>query len=120
VVRGDFQYESGFSTTLRLLNLQEPPTAIFACNDLMAMGAIRAAVTKGRRVPADLSIVGFDDVQLAAFTNPALTTVAQPKFEMGKLAASLLVARIRGADTNARRHLMDTHLVVRESTAPIG
>jgi len=120
VVRGDFQYESGFMAALRLLNLQEPPTAIFACNDLMAMGAIRAAVTKGRSVPGDLSIVGFDDVRLAAFTNPALTTVAQPKFEMGELAASLLVERIEGADTNARRYLMDTHLVVRESTAPIG
>jgi len=119
VVRGDFQYESGFSAALRLLDLQEPPTAIFACNDLMAMGAIRAAVTQGRRVPDDLSIVGFDDVRLAAFTNPALTTVAQPKFEMGKLAASLLVERIKGVDTKARHHPLDTYLVVRDSTAPI-
>jgi len=119
VVRGDFQHASGFTAASQLLSLPGPPTAIFACNDLMAMGAIGAATASGRRVPDDLSIAGFDDVRLAAFTNPALTTIAQPKFEMGKLAASLLVARIKGADIEPRHYTLDVHLVVRASTGPV-
>lgn len=117
ITRGDFQYESGYVAALRLLDQPNPPSAIFACNDLMAMGAIRAVVRKGKRVPDDVSIVGFDDIRLAAFTNPALTTVAQPKYEMGELAANLLLERIAGSKTAAEHHIQTTYLVVRDSTA---
>ncbi len=118
IVKGDFQYESGYQAAQRLLALDDPPTAIFACNDLMAVGAISLTVELGRQVPADLSIVGFDDVRLASFTNPPLTTIAQPKYEMGVLGATMLLERLRNRDILPRRRLLDTKLLPRQSTAP--
>ncbi|MEW5957563.1 MAG: LacI family DNA-binding transcriptional regulator [Chloroflexota bacterium] len=119
IVKGDFQYESGYRAAHQLLTMVDPPTAIFACNDLMAVGVISAALTLGRQVPADLSVVGFDDIPLASFTNPPLTTVAQPKYEMGRLAATLLLERLLKRDLPARRRLLDTELIIRQSTAPL-
>jgi LacI family transcriptional regulator len=117
ITRGNFQYESGHTATLHLLDLPDPPSAIFVCNDLMAMGAISAVFTKGKRVPDDVSIVGFDDVLLAAFTNPPLTTIAQPKYEIGELAANLLLERIGGSTAEAQHLIQTPYLIVRESTA---
>jgi LacI family transcriptional regulator len=119
IIRGDFQYESGYQAARRLLSMDDPPTAIFACNDLMAIGAISAAVELGRQVPADLSVVGFDDVPLASFANPALTTVIQPKHEIGVVAATMLLERMQDPDRPPRRRMLDTELVVRKSTAPV-
>ncbi|MBP7964122.1 MAG: LacI family DNA-binding transcriptional regulator [Caldilineaceae bacterium] len=116
VVKGDFHYASGYAAAKGLLTGPNPPTAIFACNDLMAVGAISAGIELGLRIPADLSIVGFDDVQLASFTNPPLTTVAQPKREMGTLAVSLLLERMADPDIPPRRRWLGTGLVVRGST----
>lgn len=118
VVKGDFQYESGYFATRQLLAMDDPPTAIFACNDLMAIGAISAALEVERHVPADVSVVGFDDVRLASFANPPLTTVAQPKYEMGVMAMKMLLERMRDLDMPPRQRLLDTHLLVRRSTAP--
>jgi len=118
IVRGDFQYESGYRAAQQLLALEDPPTAIFACNDLMAVGAISAAVELGFQVPAQLSVVGFDDIRLASFTNPPLTTVAQPKYEMGVVAMTMLLERMRERDMSPRRRLLDIRLVVRQSTGP--
>jgi LacI family transcriptional regulator len=95
--------------------MDEPPTAVFACNDLMAVGAISGVRKRGWRVPEDLAIIGFDDIALASFTNPPLTTIAQPKYEMGVLAAQMLMERIRDKDMPSRRHLLETALVVRGS-----
>jgi len=120
VVKGDFQYESGHQAARRLLEKDDPPTAIFACNDLMAVGAISAAVSAGWQVPADLSVVGFDDVRLASFANPPLTTIAQPKYEMGVLAVEMLLERMQDYDMPPRRGLLDTTLVIRRSTAKVG
>ena len=117
VVKGDFQYQSGFRATQQLLGMNDPPTAIFACNDLMAVGAISAVIESGRKVPADLSVIGFDDVPLASFTNPPLTTIAQPKYEMGALATTMLLERVQDRDMPPRRKLLDTSLFVRHSTA---
>ena len=117
VVKGDFQYQSGFRATQQLLEVNDPPTAVFACNDLMAVGAISAVIESGRKVPADLSVIGFDDVPLASFTNPPLTTIAQPKYEMGALATTMLLERVQDRDTPPRRKLLDTSLFVRHSTA---
>jgi LacI family transcriptional regulator len=115
ILKGDFQYESGYKAACEFLTMDEPPTAVFACNDLMAVGAISGVRKNGRRVPEDLAIVGFDDIALASFTNPPLTTIVQPKYEMGVLAAQMLMERIRDKDMPSRRHLLETALVVRGS-----
>jgi len=120
IVKGDFQYESGYRAARQLLAMDDPPTAIFACNDLMAVGAISAAVELGRKVPSDLSVVGFDDVPLASFTNPPLTTVVQLKYEMGVIATAMLLERMCDCDMPPCRRMLDTTLVIRQSTAPVG
>lgn len=117
VVKGDFQYESGYQAARQLLMLEEPPTAVFACNDLMAVGVISAATELGLRVPQQLSVVGFDDVRLASFTNPPLTTIAQPKYEIGVIATQMLLARAQNLDAPTRLQRLNTALVVRQSTA---
>jgi LacI family transcriptional regulator len=115
ILKGDFQYESGYQAVREFLTMDEPPTAVFACNDLMAVGAISGVRENGGRVPEDLAIVGFDDVDLASFTNPPLTTIVQPKYEMGVLAAQMLMERIKDKAMPPRRRLLKTTLVVRES-----
>ena len=120
IVRGDFQYESAYRASIRLLQTEDPPTAIFACNDLMAVAVMSAALEQERQVPADLSVVGYDDVRLAAFANPPLTTIAQPKYEMGVVAATMLLERIRAPQAPAQRRVFESSLVKRKSTAPVG
>jgi len=120
IVKGDFQYESGYQAMRQFLAMDDPPTAIFACNDLMAIGAIRAALELGRQVPAGLSVVGFDDVRLASFANPPLTTVVQPKYEMGVVATAMLLERMRDQDIPPRRRMLDISLLIRQSTSPVG
>lgn len=117
VVKGDFQYESGYEATRHLLMMEKPPTAIFACNDLMAVGCISAARELGLRVPNDLSVVGFDDVRLASFTNPPLTTIVQPKVEIGTLATKMLLERLANLDAPPRFKRLDTRICIRRSTA---
>lgn len=117
VVEGDFQYQSGYESARRLFGSQPAPSAIFACNDLMAIGVYRYVHERGLSIPRDLSIVGFDDIRLAAFTNPPLTTIRQAKHEMGSLAARLLLERMAQPDLPPRLEILDTQLVVRESTA---
>jgi LacI family transcriptional regulator len=118
VAYGDFYAESGREATERLLALPDPPTAIFAAADLMAIGAIRAAAEVGLRVPEDLSVVGFDDIQLAPHVNPPLTTVRQDKLGLGGAAGDALVARIAGDAGRASLRRLPVELVVRGSTAP--
>jgi LacI family transcriptional regulator len=102
-----------------LLDLPEPPTAIFAFNDNIAIGAIQAARARGLRVPEDLSIVGFDDVEHATIVTPALTTVRQPLAEMGRTAVSLLMRLLLERQRVEALHVeLATRLVVRDSTAP--
>jgi LacI family transcriptional regulator len=119
IVKGDFQYESGYRATHQLLTMDDPPTAIFACNDLMAVGAISEALELGLQVPATMSVIGFDDVRLASFTNPPLTTIVQPKYEIGVVAATMLLERMRDLDMPPRRRVLDTSLLIRQSTAPV-
>ena len=101
----------------RLLALDEPPTAIFAAADMMAIGAIRAAAEAGLRVPEDLSIVGFDDIQLASHFNPPLTTMRQDKLGLGGAAGDALVARVAGDPDRPALRTLPVELVVRGSTA---
>jgi LacI family transcriptional regulator len=113
---GDLLFESGVAATDRLLDRPGPPTAIFAANDLMAFGVYAAAWSRGLRVPEDLSVVGFDDLDAHQAT-PPLTTVRQPLVEMGRLATRTLLGLIRGEPAVAARAELVTDLIVRASTA---
>jgi LacI family transcriptional regulator len=117
LVEGDFQYQSGYSAAQQLLQDDNTPSAIFACNDLMAIGAYRYAHENRLRIPQDISIIGFDDIRLAEFTNPPLTTVHQSKARMGTQAAELLLERIANEDLAIRQEIVAVQLVVRASTA---
>jgi DNA-binding LacI/PurR family transcriptional regulator len=117
---GDFRVKAGFEQAKALLGLAERPTAIFAGNDLGALGVLRAARQAGLRVPEDLSVVGFDDIPLAEWSNPSLTTVHQPLTEMAAVAVQTLLASAEGGESITRRVELATDLIVRESTAPPG
>jgi LacI family transcriptional regulator len=115
VVRGDFHAASGAAAARALMELSRPPTAVFACNDLMAMGVLSAAAATGRRLPADLAVVGYDDIELAPFTTPSLSTVAQPKREMGREIVRLLVNRMGDERLPPQRKVLPVALQIRES-----
>lgn len=118
IQEGDFDCASGHQAMTRLLALPECPTALFVCNDMMAMGAISAAHQAGLVIPRDLSIVGYDNVALAEFMSPPLTTVNQPKEELGRLAVTRLLARINGEAVADHLITVDPDLVIRQSCAP--
>ncbi|MBN1897961.1 MAG: LacI family DNA-binding transcriptional regulator [Spirochaetes bacterium] len=111
---GDFTEITGYYKMKDLLGLKDRPTAVFAANDLMAIGAIRAVQETGLGVPGDISIVGFDDIPSAKYSNPPLTTVHQMTFQMGFEAVKLLIENIL-QDKWAESRVMETKLVVRES-----
>ncbi len=113
IMRGDFHPQSGYHAARSLLERPTAPTALFACNDLMALGALRAAAEAGRSVPGQFAIVGFDDIELASFTSPPLTTIAQPKSDLGRLAVGWLIEHIADKTRPARRELLPTRLIVR-------
>ncbi len=117
VTQGEFSFESGMSGANQLLDLADPPTAIFAANDDMAAGVIRVAGERGLSVPRDLSVCGFDDTPIARHIYPALTTVRQPTSEMGRLATLELLQRIRTPGAGRMVHVEHT-LLFRESTRP--
>lgn len=117
-VAADFTIEGGMQAANQLLALSEPPTAIFAFNDEMAVGTLRAAEQRGLRVPEDLSIVGFDDATFASYTTPALTTVRQPSRELGRVGIGILFRQMQGQTIEARKIELSTRLIVRESTGP--
>ena len=118
VVEGDWNLESGYIAIQKLLQLENRPTAVFALNDQMAVGALRALSDAGVRVPEEISVVGFDDTLIASATSPGLTTVHQPLQEMGRIAVSVLYRMLDGQALEATRIELSTRLVVRQSTAP--
>lgn len=115
---GEFTYETGLLGAGALLDLPQPPTAIFAGNDEIAVGAVEAARARGLRVPEDLSVVGFDDNDAARTSAPPLTTVRQPFAEIGRAALEAVLQLAEGRPLNSHRVELATQLVVRESTAP--
>jgi LacI family transcriptional regulator len=119
VLRGDYHAQSGMDITHTILRMDPRPTAIFALNDLMALGALRAAAEAGCSVPSDLAVVGYDDLELSHFTNPPLTTIAQPKTEIGAQAVDLLVDRMSRKDRPPSRVVLPPELIVRRSTQSI-
>ncbi|REJ34746.1 MAG: LacI family transcriptional regulator [Bacillota bacterium] len=115
IVPGTFYLESGVEAARRLLSLDDPPTAVFCANDEMAIGFIKEAYAMGRQVPDDVAVVGFDDIRFAAFYRPALTTIAQPMYEIGQRAARLLLDQIAGKAQGPESIVLPHRLVVRES-----
>jgi LacI family transcriptional regulator len=116
---GDSSFESGYRAAERLLALPEPPTAIFAGSDWMALGAIEAITGLGQKVPGDISIVGVDDIALSAYAHPPLTTISVPKKEMARAATKLLLECLASPEETPSPHKIriDPHLVLRQSTA---
>ncbi|MDT0400775.1 LacI family DNA-binding transcriptional regulator [Streptomyces sp. DSM 41635] len=117
VVPGDFHPESGLAGCTTLLELPDPPTAVFAAGDRMALGAIEALRGRGLRVPQDMSVVGFDDLPEVRWSAPPLTTVRQPLADMGKLAVRTVLRLTRDEEPDSPRVELGTDLVVRASTA---
>ncbi|MCL2734611.1 MAG: LacI family DNA-binding transcriptional regulator [Actinomycetia bacterium] len=118
VTNGDFHHEAGYTKGLELLRLPDRPTAVFTGNDLQALGLYEAARELGLRIPHDLSVVGFDDLPLARWFSPPLTTVRQPLTEMAEAAAQLVLDISRGNQPSTLRVDLATRLVERASSAP--
>ncbi|MGH3759800.1 LacI family DNA-binding transcriptional regulator [Actinophytocola sp.] len=122
VVRGEYTEAAGAAAVRSLLGTPPtaevtPPTAVVAANDLNAVGVLSALEAAGLSVPADVSVVGYDNTWLAALRHVALTTIDQPRNEMGRLAAEALIQRVRGERTTPARHLLRPRLIVRATTA---
>jgi LacI family transcriptional regulator len=110
--------ELGYHVTQKLIASGKPFTALFAFNDIAAIGAIRALHEGGLRVPEDVSVIGFDDIDSAAYQNPGLTTVRQPLREMGRMAAQMVLAQITGiAKPAGGEVVVEPELIVRGTTA---
>ncbi|EBN2725520.1 DNA-binding transcriptional regulator CytR [Salmonella enterica] len=116
IARGDFTFEAGANALKQLLEQPLPPTAVFCHSDVMALGALSWANRQGLKVPDDLSIIGFDNIALAEFCDPPLTTVAQPRFDIGREAMLLLLDQMQGQNVSSGSRLMDCELIIRGST----
>jgi len=112
----DFTSKSGYDAAYRLCEQNVQVDAIFATNDLMALSIIRALLELGKKVPEDIAVVGYDDIYIASIVMPALTTIRQPKYEMGKKAAELLIKAIHKEEITQRQIEMTPTLIVRETT----
>lgn len=116
IIETNFRQRSGRLGALELLNLADPPTAIVACNDLLAIGAIAAAQEMGLVVGRDVSITGFDNILLAEHTHPPLTTVHQPGREMGAMVAQMLLKLIIGESVTEKQIILQPSLIIRQSS----
>ena len=114
VIRSDYSWESGYRSMKKFLKMKNRPTAVFAVCDMTAWGAMQAIRQAGLKVPEDIAIVGFDDLKIASMMEISLTTVAQPKYEMGKIAATKLIKKIE--HKNVRGTILKPKLVIRESS----
>ena len=117
VATGRFTEGGGYEATRSLLDSGADFTAVFAANDLSAIGTINALVESGRRVPEDVSVIGFDDLRLSAYTTPPLTTIRQPAVEIAQQATEILLGLIDGRRARKLRYLLEPTLVVRASTS---
>ena len=118
VIESNFDIDGGRRAAAALLDLADPPTAIFAFNDPLAIGAMQAALARNLRIPQDLSVVGFDDTAEAELVTPALTTVRQPLAEMGRMAVSLLTRLLENHRFEALHVELATQLIIRASSGP--
>nr|WP_024966156.1 DNA-binding transcriptional regulator CytR [Pantoea sp. IMH] len=118
IVRGDFTFDAGSRAMKQLMALPQRPDALFCHSDIMALGAMSQAKIMGLRIPQDLSLIGFDDIELSRYSDPQLTTVAQPRFNIGREAMNLLLEQLQGRKVNSGSRLLDFELKIRGSTAP--
>lgn len=119
VRQGTFSKKSGYSAMKSILECEERPTAVFTANDDMAIGAMRLIYDIGMRIPEDISIIGFDDVDVAAYLNPELTTVRQEQYDTGFQAAQMLIQSIEEQTVKIKKVIMDQTLIIRSSTRKI-
>lgn len=117
IQEAQFNRQSGYEAATRLLRMLPRPTAIFACNDLMAMGVLSAARELNLSCPDEISVVGFDDLDFVEFTAPALTSVHQPGYQLGTAAARLLLERIDGSHSSPQKIVLPSELKIRHSVA---
>ncbi|MBN1535425.1 MAG: LacI family DNA-binding transcriptional regulator [Anaerolineales bacterium] len=117
VYEGDFFQPDGYAGACALLDLENPPTAIFASNDVMAMGVLDAVRNRGQRIPDDISVVGFDNIPQSAMVYPPITTVQQPLEQMGRVAAQMLINILKKNEKESNRIELPTELIVRSSTS---
>ena len=120
VAAGDYTEEGGYSGAQHLLRLHPRPTAIFASNDLAAVGALDAIEEAGLEVPADVSLVGYDNTALASLRHISLTTVHQPRRQIGEMAMKAILRRIERNGVRAKRLVLEPRLVSRQTTGPPG
>lgn len=118
MIESDFTSTGGYNAAAVLL-ASNPPTAIFAGNDMMGIGALRAAAERNIRVPSELSVIGFDDIQMSRYVYPALTTVGQSILQLGEMAAQVLLRRIAAPQLATDQQIVTPSIVLRESTAPL-
>jgi LacI family transcriptional regulator len=116
---GPFTFSAAFTAAADLLSRPDRPTALFACNDTLALGAIEAARTLSLRIPEDVSIVGFDDMPVSQWSAPPLTTVRQPFAEMGRVAMRRLLRLSAGGQLDSQRVELATELIIRKSTSKV-
>ncbi len=109
-------YGLGYSNALYLLGLEERPDALLCISDVFAIGALKACKKKGLRVPEDVAIIGFDNIELSTMTDPSLTTIDQPNYQLGYQSCELLVEKINNPDTLTKQIFLETELIVRDST----
>jgi LacI family transcriptional regulator len=109
-------FQGGYNTIQSILNKNVNIQSIFAVSDMIAIGAMRALIEKGKRIPEDVLIVGYDDIIISSMFIPSLTTVRQPKYEMGQRAVELLIDKIEGKSQRNERIILEPELIIREST----
>lgn len=117
IVESHFDFEGGIVGAQKLLSLSDRPTAIFCCSDTIAIGAYQAIQNQGLRIPQDISIMGYDDIELARYLFPSLSTISQPKAELGKLAVETLLQRIQEPNENYRTLVLEPACILRESVS---
>jgi LacI family transcriptional regulator len=115
----EYRREAAVAETIAVLSIDDPATAIFTTDNLMSLGAVEGTQRAGRRVPEDVSLIGFDDLDWTTIVRPPLTVVAQPLYELGRTAAERLIARINGDDSPPTQYTLATTFIVRESTGPV-
>uniref|UniRef100_A0A7C3MQG0 LacI family transcriptional regulator n=1 Tax=Dictyoglomus thermophilum TaxID=14 RepID=A0A7C3MQG0_DICTH len=118
IYEGDFKEKGGYEGTSYLLNLKNPPTAIFSSNNLMVLGSLKRITEIGVKIPSDLSLISFDDMEWFPYFSPPLTAVYQPAYELGETAVKLLFERLKRGRKKKKEVILPTKLVIRESCAP--
>ncbi len=119
VLRGDFTREGGYRAVKEFLRVSEEFTAIFSANDHMAFGAIKALKEEGLKVPEDISIMGFDNIEASALSNPPLNTIMQPIYQLGEMSAKILLRLLSGENLEQKKYLLKTQLIERKSCRKI-